>query len=140
MGNKTIVHPKIQTVNEEVKLSNTFSPIYPTTNGLANSAIISLVEQLFDANFISETLPQSILDKYELLGLEQALLTLHKLTPQQFANNYQKQALRRLKFDELIAQQLLMQKFMLASIIIQHQQLKQLINISFHYCLSYHLS
>ena len=110
MGNKTIVHPKIQTVNEEVKLSNTFSPIYPTTNGLANNAIINLVDQLFDANLIMETLPQSILDKHQLLGLEQALLTLHKLTPQQFTSNYQQQALRRLKFDELIAQQLLMQK------------------------------
>ena len=42
-----------------------------------------------------ETLPQSILDKHQLLGLEQALLTLHKLTPQQFTSNYQQQALRR---------------------------------------------
>ena len=109
-GNKTIFHPKIQTVHEESKLSNTFSPIYPTTNGFANAIIAQLVEDLFNANLIPETLPKSILEHYQLPALEQALLTLHKLTPEQFKANYQQQALRRLKFDELIAQQLLMQK------------------------------
>lgn len=109
-GNKTIFHPKIQSVQQETKLDNTFSPIYPTTNGLANSVFIKLVEDLFNANLIAETLPKPILERYQLLSLEQALLTLHKLTPQQFAENYQQHALRRLKFDELIAQQLLMQK------------------------------
>lgn len=109
-GNKTIFHPKIQTVTEEAKLSNTFSPIYPTTNGFANVVLAQLVEDLFNANIIPETLPQAILQQYKLPLLEQALLTLHKLTPEQFKDNYQQHALRRLKFDELIAQQLLMQK------------------------------
>lgn len=109
-GNKTIFHPKIQTVTEEARLSNTFSPIYPTTNGFANVILAKLVEDLFNANIIPETLPQSILQQYKLPLLEQALLTLHKLTPEQFKDNYQQHALRRLKFDELIAQQLLMQK------------------------------
>lgn len=109
-GNKTIFHPKIQSVSEETKLSNTFSPIYPTTNGLANAALIKLVEDLFEQNIIPETLPQTILDKYKLGGLPQTLLSLHKLTPAQFASEVQKSALRRLKYDELIAQQLLMQK------------------------------
>lgn len=109
-GNKTIIHPKTQNVTEESKLSNTFSPIYPTTNGLSNVVIIKLVEDLFNSNIIPETLPKSVIDKYKLMGLEQALLSLHKLTPTQFANNVQEQALTRLKFDELIAQQLLMQK------------------------------
>lgn len=109
-GNKTIIHPKIQTVNEEVKLSNTFTPIYPTTNGLNNQTIIQLVEDLFNANIISETLPQNIIDRYKLLGLAQALLALHKLTPLQFKQKYQEKALARLKFDELLAQQLLMHK------------------------------
>lgn len=109
-GNKTIFHPKIQSVQQEAKLDNTFSPIYPTTNGLANSVFIKLIEDLFNSNLIAETLPKPILERYQLPPLEQALLTLHKLTPQQFAENYQQYALRRLKFDELIAQQLLMQK------------------------------
>lgn len=109
-GNKTIIHPKIQTVTEEVKLSNTFTPIYPTTNGLNNQTIIKLVEDLFNANIIVETLPQNIIDRFRLLGLPQALLTLHKLTPLQFKQKYQEKALIRLKFDELLAQQLLMHK------------------------------
>lgn len=109
-GNKTIIHPKIQTVTEEVKLSNTFTPIYPTTNGLNNQTIIQLVEDLFNANIIVETLPQNIIERFKLLSLPQALLTLHKLTPLQFKQKYQEKALTRLKFDELLAQQLLMHK------------------------------
>lgn len=109
-GNKTIIHPKIQSVQEETRLSNTFTPIYPTTNGLANSAIIKLIEDLFEQNIIPETLPRDILTKYKLLPLPQAILTLHKLTPKQFTEKKQDNALNRLKFDELIAQQLLMQK------------------------------
>lgn len=109
-GNKTIIHPKIQTVTPDTKISNTFSPIYPTTNGLANTEIIKLVEKLLEANIIPETLPKAIIDQYKLMGLKPALLSLHKLTPEQFARNYQDQALYRLKFDELTAQQLLMHK------------------------------
>lgn len=113
-GNKTIIHPKIQTVTEtNQKLGNTFTPIYPTTNGLSNQTIIDLVNQLFEANLIHETLADEILANYQLPRLEQALLTLHKLTPHQFSINQQAQALRRLKYDELIAQQLLMQKIYL---------------------------
>lgn len=109
-GNKTIFHPKIHNVTEQSKLNNTFSPIYPTTNGLANIVWCKLIEELFEANIIAETLPQNILKKYKLMGLEPALLMLHKLTPAQFASKLQTQALNRLKYDELIAQQLLMQK------------------------------
>lgn len=108
-GNKTIIHPKVQTVKEDSKLSNTFTPIYPTTNGLANSAIIKLVEDLFNLNIIPELLPEAIIQQYKLMRLEPALLTLHKLTPQQFNSHIHEKALQRLKFDELIAQQLLMQ-------------------------------
>lgn len=108
-GNKTIFHPKIQTASSDSKLSNTFSPIYPSTNGLANETLVSLVEQLFEQDILQETLPQSIIDKYKLMKLPEAFLMLHKLTPEQFKNNLQEKALYRLKFDELLSQQLLMQ-------------------------------
>ena len=42
--------------------------------------------------------------------MDEALLALHKLTPEQFTVNYQDYALRRLKYEELIAQQLLLHK------------------------------
>ena len=112
-GNKTIIHPKIQSVTSESRVSNTFSPIYPTTNGLANNVLVKLIEDLFVADIIPETLPQAILTKYKLPNLPSSLLSLHKLTPEQYANNHQAQALRRLKYDELIAQQLLMQNLYL---------------------------
>jgi len=123
-GNKTIIHPKVQTVTTTTKISNTFTPIYPTTNGLNNEAIIKLAEKLFDANIIQETLPQNIIDQYNLPELQQALLTLHKLTPTQFKQNYHTKALTRLKFDELLAQQLLMHKLYIKKHINPAPQLK----------------
>ncbi|MDD3265834.1 MAG: ATP-dependent DNA helicase RecG [Burkholderiales bacterium] len=108
-GNKTIFHPKIQTAAADNKLSNTFSPIYPSTNGLNNATLITLVEQLFEQDILQETLPQSIIDSYNLMRLPEAFLMLHKLTPEQLKNNLQEKALYRLKFDELLSQQLLMQ-------------------------------
>lgn len=108
-GNKTIFHPKIQAASSENKLSNTFSPIYPSTNGLNNATLISLVEQLFEEDIIQEMLPQIFIDKYKLMRLPEAFLMLHKLTPEQLKSNLQEKALYRLKFDELLSQQLLMQ-------------------------------
>ena len=109
-GNKTLFHPKVQVVVAEIKLSNNLSPIYPTTKGLTNAVLTKLLTQLLTAKLIPETLPESIRQRYQLLDLEPALLILHQLTPEQLARQDPAAALRRLKFDELIAQQLLMQQ------------------------------
>lgn len=107
-GNKTMIHPKIQTASQEKKLANTFTPIYPSTNGLANAVLIALIEDLFEKNILQEMLPEKIINKNNLMKLPEAFLMLHKLTTEQFKNNLQEKALYRLKFDELLAQQLLM--------------------------------
>ena len=110
LGNNTIVHPKIQTVksSENEDLAKVFAPIYPITNKLTNDVVIKLVESVFEQAEIDEYLPNSLIKKYDLLMLSQAILTLHKLTPRQYADNYHEKALTRLKYDELIAHQLLM--------------------------------
>ncbi|RTK97215.1 MAG: ATP-dependent DNA helicase RecG [Neisseriaceae bacterium] len=109
-GNKTMFHPKIQTVKDEKAegLAKTFTPIYPITNKLTNGDVIKLVDTVLEHCEIEDYLPHSIIKNHEQLSLPQALLTLHKLTPKQYESDYHLKALERLKFDELIAQQLLM--------------------------------
>ncbi|MEN9946077.1 MAG: hypothetical protein RLZZ293_463 [Pseudomonadota bacterium] len=109
-GNKTIIHPKIQAATAQTQLSESFSPVYPTTSGLANIALINLVNDFLTQNLLEETLPLGIKQRYNLLGLAEAIITLHKLTPSQYEKNEHLLALHRLKYEELIAQQLLMQR------------------------------
>ena len=108
VGNKTIIHPKIQSVTVENNLPNTFSSIYATTQGLRQVQINKLVDDCLATAQLVDTLPEEIQKKYQLLPLNQALITLHKLTRQQFSDNVHKKALERLKFDELLAQQLIL--------------------------------
>lgn len=107
-GNKTIIHPKIQSTNNDALSSKVLTPIYPTTNGLANDKIIKLIEYGLANVEIPEILPKEILDKYKLIDFKQSLFLLHKLTPFDARKNLQQIALTRLKLDELLANQLLM--------------------------------
>ncbi|MBY0379811.1 MAG: DEAD/DEAH box helicase, partial [Burkholderiales bacterium] len=109
-GQKTIIHPKIKSMQEYeiVKLSNTFTPIYPSVKGLSQGAILELVEHALTLMDIPEVIPKNSMNESNYMSINQALLTLHKLTPQQYMDNLHIRAIERLKFDEVLAQQLLM--------------------------------
>lgn len=107
-GNKTIIHPKVQSVSETQILPNTFSPIYSTTNGLNQGQISKLVEESLLMLDDNDILPPQLRQQYDLLPFNQAILTLHKLTPAEFNQQTHQNALKRLKFDELLAQQLVL--------------------------------
>ena len=111
-GGRSMMHPKIRSVQEQAPqagLAANFSPIYSTVNGLSQANISKLVDsalELLDDTL--ETLPQEIIQAQQLYGLAQALRILHKLTTAEFANNAHVAAMRRLKLDELLAQQLIL--------------------------------
>jgi ATP-dependent DNA helicase RecG len=108
-GQKTITHPKIQTVRDNQELPNTFSPIYSVVQGLSQLQITKVIDEALDMlNIIEmvEILPGNLISNY--YNFKQSIFTLHKLTPKQFANKLHLDALSRLKLDEIIAQQLIM--------------------------------
>lgn len=106
LGNKTIIHPRVQTVTEQITLPNTFSPIYSTTKGLNQSSLIKLIEDALCILEQVDILPDRFMA--ELPTFCQAIFTLHKLTQKEFSSEAHKKALMRLKLDELIAQQLIL--------------------------------
>ena len=128
-GQKTIIHPKIKSIqeNEIVKLSNTFTPIYPSIKGLPQRSILDVVEHALTLLNIPEVLPNNSI--FEQMSINQALLTLHKLTPQQYMDNLHIRAIERLKFDEILAQQIVMRN----AYLFKHQdiagQFKPLMNL-----------
>ena len=104
-----MVHPKIRVVGVEAGLSDALTPVYPTTAGLQQAALIKLISQALKYCDLTDTLPKKMLDELGLPGFAESVKLLHKPTPEiptvQLTERIHP-AWRRLKFDELLAQQL----------------------------------
>ncbi|WP_297324949.1 ATP-dependent DNA helicase RecG [Nitrosomonas sp.] len=110
-----MVHPKCRIVREGESLADTMTPIYPTTAGLTQKTLGKLIEQVLqDAHTVqtlTETLPEKIISTYRLAGLRDSIMCLHNPPPEVSIEALQARthpAWRRIKFDELLAQQLSM--------------------------------
>ena len=110
-----MIHPKCRIVHKGDPLADTLTPVYPTTVGLSQQMIRKLLEKLLNSHetieFFSDTLPGSILAHYQLAGFKDSVMLLHKPPPDVSADSLQTRthpAWRRIKFDELLAQQLSM--------------------------------
>ncbi|BCT67288.1 ATP-dependent DNA helicase RecG [Nitrosospira sp. NRS527] len=114
-----MVHPKCRLVGEQEPLADALTPVYPTTAGLSSETIRKLIrrvlQQTVDAgsqwDYLSETLPDAVLTHYQLPGFEDSVLFLHQPPPDAPVALLQERthpAWRRIKFDELLAQQLSM--------------------------------
>lgn len=110
-----MVHPKCHIVREGEPLPDFLTPVYPTTVGLSQVVIRKLVRQVLidkdkDSN-LSETIPIKILKDYRLNGFRDSIMFLHQPTPNESARLLEERihpAWSRIKFDELLAQQLSM--------------------------------
>jgi ATP-dependent DNA helicase RecG len=106
-----MVHPKVRTVNENSPLAEALTPVYPTVNGLNQPTLRRLIEQALDQCRLDDTLPATLRDRLRLMPFEAAVQLLHNPTPdiaQRDLTERTHAAWIRLKFDELLAQQLSM--------------------------------
>lgn len=110
-----MVHPKCRIVRAGESLAATMTPVYPATAGLTQRILGKLIGQaLQDARqtqALIETLPEKIITKYRLAGFRDSVLCLHNPPPEVSLEALQARthpAWRRIKFDELLAQQLSM--------------------------------
>ncbi|MBA2483387.1 MAG: ATP-dependent DNA helicase RecG, partial [Nitrosomonas sp.] len=110
-----MVHPKCRVVQKEEPLANTLTPIYPTTFGLSQQVIRRLLEKLLkyheNSELFFDTLSTAIRDRYQLAEFKDSVQLLHSPPPGISADSLQARthfAWRRIKFDELLAQQLSM--------------------------------
>jgi ATP-dependent DNA helicase RecG len=112
-----MVHPRFHQVTENQPLPVEMTPIYPSTAGLANSALQKLIARALVDGDLSETLPEAVRLRLKLPGLARSLHFLHKPPPDAdldtlHARNHP--AWRRVKFDEVLAQQLSLRRAYLA--------------------------
>src|SRR5690242_9643243 len=109
-----IVHPQFKVVHEDTPLPDRLTPVYPTTAGLAQDTLRKVIERALvaDATRTTETLPEDLVRKRRLWKFGDAVHFLHtpppRLSPltQKALDARTHPAWTRLKFDELLAQQL----------------------------------
>ena len=112
-----MVHPRFRKITEGDALPTEMTPIYPSTAGVANSALQKLVGKALVVADLADTLPEEIRQRLKLPGLARSLHFLHRPPPGTdvdtlHARNHP--AWRRVKFDEVLAQQLSLRRAYLA--------------------------
>ena len=112
-----MVHPKCRIVREYEPLADALTPVYPAAARLSSDTIRKLIRQVLlqapqyehQAGPFAETLPEPVLTRHGLAGFRDSVLFLHRPPPDAPAASLQDRAhpaWRRIKFDELLAQQL----------------------------------
>lgn len=97
---KEIVHPRCRVVIEGAPLPTYLTPVYPTTAGLSQTMLRRAILQALNRADLTESLPDGLRQKFNLATFEASVRSLH------FSAKNSNLSLRRLAFDELLAQQL----------------------------------
>jgi ATP-dependent DNA helicase RecG len=109
-----IVHPQFKVVAPDTPLPDRLTPVYPTTAGLSQDTLRRIIERAIasDATRVDETLPEEFVRRRRFWKFGDAVKFLHapppRLSPltQKALDARTHPAWTRLKFDELLAQQL----------------------------------
>ena len=99
-----MAHPRYRIVGEGEPLPRALTPIYPTTAGLSQAELRAYVLEALDAALLDDTLPEALRQRLDLADFGQSVQLLHRPQP----GSDLSAAWRRVKFDELLAQQLSM--------------------------------
>jgi len=106
-----MVHPRFRVLRGEAPLPQALTPVYSTTAGLGQEVLRKLAARALACADLADALPEPVRRKLKLLPLDEAIRLLHNPPPDADAQallDGSHPAWRRVKFDELLAQQLSM--------------------------------
>ncbi|HEV7820256.1 MAG TPA: ATP-dependent DNA helicase RecG, partial [Burkholderiales bacterium] len=106
-----MVHPRCKPAAEDAAIAKALTPVYPTTSGLGQDTLRKMIAHALDRCDLRDTLPESITAALGLPPFDNAVFFLHNPSPDVSQEDLQERvhpAWRRIKFDELLAQQLSM--------------------------------
>jgi len=106
-----MVHPRYRVVREETPLPKTLTPVYPTTAGLGQVSLRRMIDHALMDTPLDDTLPADLLARLALPAFADSVRFLHAPPADAVQQELQQRthpAWRRIKFDELLAQQLSM--------------------------------
>lgn len=108
-----MIHPRCRIVHEGASLADALTPVYPTTSGITQRNLTKLIQQVLQsdrgADYLAEILPEAVLAKYRLPGFKESINFLHHPPSETSLAQLESRthpAWQRIKFDELLAQQL----------------------------------
>lgn len=104
-----MVHPRYRLVKGPLPLPTTLTPVYPATAGVSQNALRKRIRDALRDADLTETLPEAVLRALGLPGFEESIRYLHAPpadAPLAALEARNHPAWRRIKFDELLAQQL----------------------------------
>ncbi len=104
-----MVHPRYRLVAEGEPLPEAMTPIYPSTAGLSQLALRKCIDLALQEADLGETLPDALRRRFHLASFADSIELLHHPTPAVSLDELTDRAhpaWRRIKFDELLAQQL----------------------------------
>ncbi len=112
-----MVHPKCSKAGEDTPLMTSLTPVYPTTAGLSQTALRKLIANAIEVIPMPDHLPEDLRMSLTLAEFSASVKLLHNPTPDIPAESLEDRshpAWRRIKFDELLAQQISMRVHHLA--------------------------
>jgi ATP-dependent DNA helicase RecG len=106
-----MAHPRYRIVQDGTPVARALTPVYPTTSGLAQDELRRLIARSLAEADLADTLPADLTQPLGLPRFREAVLLLHN-PPREVAQaalaGRTHPAWRRVKFDELLAQQISM--------------------------------
>ncbi len=102
-----IIHPKVTVADSPLPAALT--PVYPTTDGLSQPSLRKAIGQALERVELNDTLEPALIKRLGLQSFAEAIRTLHAPTPDMDAHaliEHTHPSWLRIKFDELLAQQL----------------------------------
>jgi len=106
-----MVHPKCRVAGESVPLKQALTPVYPTTAGLPQATLTKHIHAALNELALDDTLPEPIKKRLQLPDFAASVRLLHQPPPDTDEDALLERAhpaWMRIKFDELLAQQLSM--------------------------------
>jgi len=106
-----MVHPRYRVLRGVEPLPETLTPVYPSTAGLAQHTLRALIKRALGACDLRDTLAEAVLAEHRLAGFGESVRFLHAPPPSADSLALEQRAhpaWTRIKFDELLAQQISM--------------------------------
>lgn len=108
-----MIHPRFRVTHPDAPLPRALTPIYPSVAGLGQAALRRMIEAALSRDSLEDTLPERLRESLGLCGFSEAVEILHHPPPGAdlaALGDRNAPAWRRMKFDELLAQQLSMRR------------------------------
>ena len=104
-----MVHPRCRVVTSEAALPDSLTPIYPAAAGVSQTLLRKQITLVLAQANLNDTLPDVVREQFGLMEFSTSVQTLHHPAPDvslAALMNKTHPAWQRIKFDELLAQQL----------------------------------